>query len=141
MNNVSDFTSWFGSLRGHNAVYLASVVNVEVEDSICASPPHTAYIGSRYIEATNYFNGVVVDICDEDWSTGVRDSTIQLEPYEFIELTHDPIEESIRVFTNGSLFNDWYYDILTNKVHFNTIPTSGVLVEVGYRYIPEDTGN
>ena len=34
------------------------------------------------MEATNALSGVVLDICDEDWSPGVTDATHSIEPYE-----------------------------------------------------------
>jgi hypothetical protein len=50
------------------------------------------------------------------------------------------VEDSIRVFANGQLYYDWYYDSSDNTVYFDVIPDAGVLVEVGYRYAPVDTG-
>ena len=50
------------------------------------------------------------------------------------------MEDSIRVFANGELYYDWYYDASDNTVYFDVIPDAGVLVEVGYRYMPLDTG-
>ena len=41
--------------------------------------------GDRYIEATNYVAGQIVDICSEDWSAGVVDAATRLEPHESIE--------------------------------------------------------
>jgi hypothetical protein len=94
------------------------------------------------MEATNYFGGVVVDICAEDWAPGVADASNQVEPYEFITLTHEPIEDSIRVFLDGALYYDWHYVSTDNTVYFDIIPAGNSLVEVGYRYYEEtDTGD
>ena len=95
------------------------------------------------MEATNYFSGVVVDICAEDWSPGVADASAQLEPHEFWKLTHEPSDEdTIRVFQNGILNWDWYYEPSDNTVQFTVIPAGNTLVEIGYHYEPEseDTG-
>ena len=100
-------------------------------------------IGERYMEATAMLGGVVVDICDTDWSPGVTDATHSIEPVESVELTHKAEAGSIRVFINGALNYDWYYVETDNTVYFTTIPTAGQLVEIGYRYIelyPSDTG-
>jgi hypothetical protein len=133
---ATDFINWYSTLRSN--VYLASIVNLDPSESKCNVS--SSYTGERYIDATNHFNGVVIDICSDDWSTGVRDSAVQLEPYESILLTHEPVEDSIRVFADGALFYDWYFDSSDNTVYFTVVPDAGVLVEVGYRYMPLDTG-
>jgi len=83
----------------------------------------------------------VVDICDTDWSPGVTDATHSIEPIEKVELTHKADSDTIRVFINGSLNYDWYYIESENTVYFSTLPSAGQLVEIGYLYINEDTGD
>tara|TARA_A100001515_G_scaffold104830_1_gene85525 strand:+ start:8556 stop:9587 length:1032 start_codon:yes stop_codon:yes gene_type:complete len=141
MIDVVDFTNWFGALRGGSA-FVASVVNVEQADSVCASPPSIINIGDRYIEATNYFGGVIVDICDEDWAPGVTDASNSVEPHEYWDLTHIPShEDTIRVFHNGVLNWDWVFDPATNSVEFTVIPGANVLVEIAYHYEPVEDGD
>ena len=134
---VSQFTSWFGSQRNGSA-YIASIVNVEQADSSCERPPSVYNIGYRYMEATNYFGGTIVDICSDDWSPGVNDASSRLEPAESWPLTYEPVEDSIRVFINGSLNYDWTYSSTDNTIYFTVIPGGNDLVEIGYRYFPED---
>tara|TARA_B100000131_G_scaffold299263_1_gene319538 strand:+ start:2163 stop:3149 length:987 start_codon:yes stop_codon:yes gene_type:complete len=134
---VSQFTSWFGSQRNGSA-YIASIVNVEQADSACERPPSVYNIGYRYMEATNYFGGTIVDICSDDWSPGVNDASSRLEPAESWPLTYEPVEDSIRVFINGSLNYDWTYSSTDNTIYFTVIPGGNDLVEIGYRYFPED---
>ena len=137
---VSDFLSWYGSLR-MGSVFMASVINREGTDSVCDFPPNPIDVGDRYMEATGLLGGVVVDICDTDWSPGVTDATHSIEPVEEVVLTHKAEADSIRVFINGSLNHDWYYQESDNTVYFTIIPSAGQLVEVGYRYISTpDTG-
>jgi len=96
------------------------------------------------MEATNFFGGVIVDICSADWSPGVADASSQIDPHEFWELTHAPIfvEDTMRVFHNGVLNWDWYYEPSDNRVYFTIIPDSNLLVEIAYHYeLPADTGN
>ena len=135
----SDFISWYGSLR-MGSVFMASIVNQEATTSLCAWPPSPIDVGDRYMEATTMLGGVVVDICDTDWSPGVTDATHSIEPVENITLTHKAEADSIRVFINGALNYDWYYAETENTVYFTTIPSAGQLVEIGYRYIENDTG-
>ena len=130
---VQDFNNWFGALRGGSA-FVSSIVNVEQADSVCTSAPSPINIGDRYIEATNWFSGVIVDICADDWSPGVTDASAQIDPHEEWPLSHIPIESSIRVFIDTILQpgTDWFYDATTNTVQFTVVPGGGVLVEIGY---------
>jgi len=139
---VSQFTSWYGSQRNGSA-YVASIINVEQADSVCERTPSVINIGYRYMEATDDLNGTTVDICSNDWSPGVTDASTRIEPYESLPLTHEPVEDSIRVFIEGSLNYDWYYSSTDNTVYFTVIPGGNDLVEIGYRYFPEpeDTGD
>jgi hypothetical protein len=138
---VADFLSWYQTLR-MGSVFMASVVNVPEEDSMCEHYVSTIDVGNRFIEATNTLGGIVVDICDPDWSPGVTDATNSIEPIESVKLTHKAEADSIRVFIDGVVNNDWYYQSSDNTVYFTIIPAGGQLVEVGYRYIDvgTDTG-
>lgn len=131
MSSTSDFVSWYTARRYGN-VFLASIVMQEEVDSICTSYSAGSQPGSAYMEVTNMVFGTVLDICSPDWTPGVTDATSQIEPYEFIELSHTPVKETIRVFVNGQLYNDWVYTEGTNSVDFIVIPDGGSLVEVGY---------
>lgn len=126
-----EFISWYTARRFGN-VFLASVVNLPEEQSSCDPLPPSIYVGESYIAATNMMFGTVVDICSTDWAPGVIDATTQIEPYELVELTHIPVPQTVRVFIDGQLSYDWYYDPADNTVYFTTIPPSGSLVEVGY---------
>ena len=65
----------------------------------------------------------------------------QVEPYKSIELTYQAIPDSVRVFVDGELYEDWHYVDFENTVYFDIIPEGDKLVEVGYRYYEEtDTG-
>ena len=135
---VGDYIDWYARQR-NGSVFLSSIVNIDPSVSLCNTNAYNN--GDRYEEATNYFGGVIVDICSSDWSAGVADAASRLEPYEFIELTYEPIEESIRVFVNGALNYDWYYSSTDNTIYFTVIPGGNDLVEIGYRYFPEEGGD
>ena len=136
--SVNDYISWYMTQRAGSA-YLSSIVNLPPAESLCNTTDMNT--GDRYIEATNHFMGQIVDVCSEDWSAGVIDAATRLEPYEYIELTYEPIESSIRVFINGALNYDWYYSSTDNTIYFTVIPGGNDLVEVGYRYFPEEGGD
>ena len=140
---VTDFLSWYSAQR-MGSVFMASIVNQEPTDSMCLTSPNPRDVGHRFMNATNTLGGTIVDICDEDWSPGVTDATHSIEPYDKLKLTHEPSDpNSIRVFVNGHLASDWYYQSLDNTVYFTTIPSAGDLVEIGYLYntVSEDTGD
>lgn len=127
--SVNDFTDWYGKIR--QGKYIASIVNVPAADSIC-DPPAFFGAGTKYMEATDYFSGNIIDICEDDWATAVEEATNQIEPYEDYMLTHIPYKDTIAVFADGSVYNDWHFDEADNKVYFDILPEEGVHVEIGY---------
>lgn len=131
MSSSTDFISWYTSRRFGN-VFLASIVMLASDVSVCDSLTPGSEVGLEYINATSLLFGTSVDICSDDWSPGVTDATTQIEPYESIALSKTPVAETIRVFVNQSLYSDWSYDQSTNTVHFVVVPGGGALVEIGY---------
>jgi len=125
--NVAQFIQWYASLRP--SVFLGSIAHIP--NSLLCNPG-LLNIGDKYIEATDHFGGVVIDICSDDWSTGVQDASAQVEPHEEWALTYTPIEDSIIVFVEFTEFTDWTYDPATNVVYFDVVPPEGSLVEIGY---------
>ena len=91
------------------------------------------------MEATAMLGGVIVDICDTDWSPGVTDATHSIEPIEKVKLTHKADPDTIRVFIDCHLNTDWVYTESENTVYFTIIPDAGELVEIGYLYTEEDS--
>jgi len=152
-SSAIDFVHWYSLVRDY--VFLASIVNFDPAVSTCNGS--SINVGDRYMEATNLLSGTVVDICSEDWTPGVAEAAVEMEPKTEIELTHLPIEETIRVFTDGALYDsaNWYYEPSINTVIFTetdatsgelTGPPPNTLVEVGYvieKYNEEssDTGD
>ena len=131
MSVPSDFVSWYTARRYGN-VFLASIVMQEDDVSVCESDYYGSQPGRTYMEATSLLFGTVVDICADDWTPGVMAATSQIEPYERIELSHQPVKETIRVFVDGHLYSEWYYVESSNTVEFSVIPPGGSLVEAGY---------
>ena len=137
MLNVDDFIAWYTAQRA--TVFLASIINVESVDSVCGFPVSPIDIGHRYMEATNYYGGPIVDICSGDWAPGVAAAAHEVSPHEDWRLTYLPVESTIAVFIDGVLTTDWHYDATTNKVIFDVIPDGGKLVEIGYIIESETT--
>tara|TARA_Y100000310_G_scaffold337843_1_gene425953 strand:- start:137 stop:1153 length:1017 start_codon:yes stop_codon:yes gene_type:complete len=127
---VNDFISWYDKFR--KGSYAASIINVEGANSVCAYPPSSIMTGFKYMEATNYFGGNVIDICESDWATAVEEATNEIEPYEDYALTHYPFADTIAVFADGEVYYDWHYELWDNRVYFDVIPEDNVHVEIGY---------
>jgi hypothetical protein len=127
---VEDFTRWYEAYR--STVFLASIVNLPRDESICEHPPASHNVGNRYIEAAEYFEGQVVDICLDDWSLAVKQATNQMQPIEFYELTHEPYVESIIVYVDGQVSYDWAYNDTQNMIEFTVVPPSFAEVRMAY---------
>lgn len=127
---VEDFTRWYEAYRP--TVFLASIVNLPRDESICDPRPLSHNVGDRYIEAAEYFEGEVVDICLDDWSLAVRQATNQMKPIEFYELTHEPYVESIIVYVDGEVSYDWHYNDVQNMIEFTVVPPSFAEVRMAY---------
>ena len=127
-----DFQAWYQSIR--SSAFLSYIGNVLPDDSVCEYIPIGNNIGMKYMDAVNYFSGIIVDICEEDWSAGVADATQKIEPFEEIELTHEPYTKTIVVFEDGRLMDTakWTYIEVDNTVEFDIIPDEGILVEIAY---------
>ena len=142
--DVPDFITWYRSLRG-GSVFLASIVNHDASESVCLTTPNPIDVGTRYMDATAAFSGNVIDICADDWTSGVADAAASVEPHEAWILTHEAVADSVRVFINGVVqdagMTTWTYSEIDNTVYFHTIPAGSSLVEIGYRYYETaDTG-
>ena len=127
-----DFQAWYQSIRP--TVFLSFIGNVYPEDSVCAYTPRLLDVGVKYMDATNYFSGVIIDVCQPDWTAGVSDATQKIDPFEEIELTHEPYKQTIVVFEDGRIMDTakWTYVEADNTVEFDIIPNEGVLVEIAY---------
>ena len=128
---VSDFTDWYSSLRDNT--FVSSIVNLSPAQSDCNY--NDAHTGYKYIDAANHFNGQVIDICSTDWSAGVADAAAQITPYEYLDLSFDPVDATmISVFVDNQPYHYWHYSQSHNRVYFDVIPGEGALVEIAYNY-------
>ncbi len=131
-NSTSHFAQWYGGVR--QSAFLASIVNFDPATSLCAASS-AMNTGTEYMDATNQFNGQIIDICDEDWSAGVADASNQIAPHEHWDLSKQPLyDDRIYVFVDGAPYTDWHYKPAENRVYFDVIPPGGSLVEIAYYY-------
>jgi len=127
-HRVVEFINWYSSLR--SSVFLSSIINLHPVDSLCSPGPDE--VGLKYIQATQNFGGVVIDICGDDWGPGVSAASSLTRPVEEIELTYTPVQSTIRVFKNRQISAQWTYDRTSNKIIFSIVPGAGELVEIAY---------
>lgn len=129
--SAASFDNWYSNVR--SSVFVASIVHLEPSASLCNG--NTLMTGQRYIDATNLYNGQVIDICSSDWSAGVADASSQVAPYEHYDLTHTPLNpDYIFVFVDGAIFEKWRYESSENRIYFEEIPPENTLVEISYNY-------
>ena len=88
-------------------------------------------IGEKYIDLSAYYGKTATDICS-DWELALADSTFLIGPVDYINLSQFPIEDTISVYVNKVLNDEWYYLSTTNTVYLDFVPVEGSLVEVGY---------
>jgi len=127
---TSSFVDWYSYTSAWSSI--SSIVNIDPDLSSCEYAPPVSQVGNRYMDAANFFNGVIVDICAEDWAPGVRDASNVLDPIEMIDLTQLPREDSIVVLVDRAIYIDWVYIESENRVRFTVPPPPGTLVEVAY---------
>lgn len=137
---ITTFESFYTPLR--NSVYVASIVHTdETEPCFSETEGGTPSLGTRYVDVTEDYNGVVVDICYEGeyWAAGLRDATNKIAEslQDKIQLQYTPIIETVEVLENGYWVpadTHWYYDPNMNTVYFleDAIPPEGTFVEVVY---------
>jgi hypothetical protein len=115
---LNEWISWYEGLRSEGSTFAAAITNLN--DNF------------GYAQVVDHFNGIMIDIMDNNWSLGVAEATVQLEPYESWILEFVPFSDTVIVFVDGLEFLDWYYDQATNTIFFDVLPNSGTLVELGY---------
>ena len=131
LSSAISFDNWYNTVR--SSVFVASIVHLDPSTSLCNG--NTMHTGQRYIDATNLYNGQVIDICSSDWSAGVADASNQVAPYEYYDLSHVPLNSDyIFVFVDGVIFEKWRYESAENRIYFEEIPPENTLVEISYNY-------
>ncbi len=102
----------------------------QLEDSECG---YMYDIGIKYQELANLYGKDPIDICEEDWSVWLSDSSYLTQLKDFIVLSEpNPILESIIVYVDQEAVHDWTYIDDTNTVKLGFVPDHGSVVEVGY---------
>jgi hypothetical protein len=128
------FIEWVGMQR--EQVFVASVVNIDPNVSQCAEREGWhgemgEFQGDEFMRAAAAFNGMVVDICSDDWSRAMRHATPPTLTHEW-PLTHTPLPESIQVFVDGETTSDWSFDVISNQITLDYDPEPSAHVNIAY---------
>ena len=107
---------------------VVTIVTLETSDCESGWGPS---IGEKYMELSAYYGKTAIDICS-DWELALADSSFLTGPKDYVELTQTPIEESIKVYIDHVVTEEWYYLPETNIVYLEFVPIEGQLVEIAY---------
>jgi hypothetical protein len=106
------------------------VVITQLEDSECG---YTYDIGEKYKELAYLYGKNPLDICAEDWSVWLSDSSYLTQRKDYVLLSEeDPILDSVVVYIDQIITQNWTYVDISNKIQLGFIPDHGSIVEVGY---------
>ena len=86
---------------------------------------------NRFLVFANYYNKMIIDICG-DFQLALADSSFLLTPITYKNLTKQPVEDSIVVYKDGVLQQDWYYLSNTNTVYFEFEIEPNSIIKIGY---------
>tara|TARA_Y100000034_G_C6874575_1_gene399768 strand:- start:372 stop:1157 length:786 start_codon:yes stop_codon:yes gene_type:complete len=103
----------------------------QLEGSACG---YTYDVGYKYEELAVLYNKSAIDICEEDWSVWLSESSYLTELKDYVNLSEDdPIPDSIIVYLDNEAIYGWEYVEDSNSVKLDFVPDNGALVEVGYQ--------
>ena len=103
----------------------------QLEGSACG---YTYDVGYKYEELAVLYNKSAIDICEEDWSVWLSESSYLTELKDYVNLSEDdPIPDSIIVYLDNESIYGWEYVEDSNSVKLDFVPDNGALVEVGYQ--------
>ncbi len=110
------------------------VAITQLEESDCG---YTYDIGDKYEELALLYDKAALDICADDWSVWLSDSSYLTQRKDYIVLSEEPVEDSLVVYVDQTVTRDWTYNSTSNKIMLGFIPEHGSVVEVGYHVYEE----
>jgi hypothetical protein len=131
---ATQFIQWVQYQR--DEVYITSIVNVDTTVSLCPNSYGMWDIGTDYMDVTNHFSGITIDICESDWTAGVTQAAQQVHLIDEIQLDYTPVDiDHIEVLVNNVVWTDWTWDQTNNKIIFSVMPPEGSIITVSYNYL------
>jgi hypothetical protein len=129
--SASIFSEWLYSVALSARHDVVSIT--QTEDSLCLSAPRSPEIGYKYIEIANIYGKSAIDICGDEWSVWLSESSFLTQRINSISLSDpSPVISSIVAYIDGEQTDRWEYSEGSNSVIFNFIPDYGSYMEVGY---------
>ncbi len=121
-----------------SVVYLNAITGTDGVDAVdCSGFGGTAYAGTGYVDAAHATGGLLVSICDTDWSTLMADLASQTQQIAgAFPLSEVPIVETLGVTVDGvHVTSGWAYDAEGNAVVFDGahVPQVGAVVVIAYQ--------
>ena len=124
------FYDWLHEFKSNARVDSVSIVNLE--DSDCDVGWGNT-IGYKYMELSSLFHKSALDICDKEWSSWVSESSFLTMLKDYVVLTRQPEEGSIKVYVDGDELNHgWTYSEKHNVVYLDEMPDYGSYVVATY---------
>ena len=131
---ATQFIQWVQYQRSE--VYVTSIVNVDTATSLCPDTYGLWDVGTDYIDIANHFSGIVIDICETDWTAGVTQAAQQVHLIDEIQLDYTPVDiDHIEVLVDNVVWTDWTWDEPNNKIIFSVMPPEGSIITVSYNYL------
>ena len=123
------FKEWLDDYHGETQYDVITIAIRENSDPDCVR--YGATIGYKYDQLSQYFNKRAVDFCG-DWQLALADSSFLLREITHMQLSEDPIEDTIVVYLDGVKQEDWYYLWSTNTVYFEFEIPEASIIKIGY---------
>ena len=86
---------------------------------------------NRFLVFANYYNKMIIDICG-DFQYALADSSFLLTPVTYKRLEQTPLQDSIVVYKDGAVQQDWYFLENTNTVYFEFEIEPSSIIKIGY---------
>ena len=131
---ATQFIQWVQYQR--DEVYITSIVNVDTTVSLCPNSYGMWDIGTDYMDVANHFSGIIIDICESDWTAGVTQAAQQVHLIDEIQLDYTPVDiDHIEVLVDNMVWTDWSWDEPNNKIIFSVMPPEGSIITISYNYL------
>ena len=134
IQSYNQFIQWIQYQRSE--VFVTSIVNVDPSVSLCPNDYSFYDVGTEYMNIATHFSGMVIDICEPDWSNGVAQAMQQVHLIDEVQLDYTPVDlDHIEVLVDNVVWMDWTWDEPNNKIVFTTIPPEGSIITISYNYL------
>jgi hypothetical protein len=103
----------------------------------CGGPAWPAQPGWGYWQLIDHYSSQWWSLCDLNWGDQMEEVAQSIALQSIFPLQEpDPVIDSIEVWVNGQINEDWEYDASNNSVTFDfeVVPGPGDNIEVSYSY-------